>query len=100
MSKKKRKSVIGKTAKKNRSTTNYTRNYPKSYTRKNTRVSKLTQVLWAVSLIVLGISGAFFGVAGISGWVIPDVVIRIIGVVDILALPVLAFTTVKKLKHV
>lgn len=97
MSKKKRKSVVGKTAKRNRSTTNYTRNYPKSYLKKNNRISKITQVLWTVSLIVLGISGVFFGVAGFTGWVVPDAVVRIIGVVDILALPVLAFTTVKKL---
>lgn len=99
MSKKKRKSVVGKTAKKNRSTTNYTRNYPKSYLKKNKRTSKTTQVLWVISLIVLGISGVFFGVAGITGWVMPDVVIRIIGVVDILALTVLVFTTVKRLKN-
>jgi len=99
VSKRKRKTVLGKTAKKNRSTTNYKRNYPKSYMKKNMKKLKITQVLWVISLLVLGMSGIIFGVAGMIGWRIPDLMIRIIGIVDILMLPTLIVTTVVKVKN-
>lgn len=99
MSKRKRKTVLGNTAKRNRSTTNYTRNYPKSYMKKNTKTSATTQVLWGISLAVLGVSGVFFGIAGIVGWMMPDVLMRIIGIVDVVALPMLVATTIIKLKN-
>lgn len=99
MSKKKRKTVLGKTAKKNRSTTNYTRNYPKSYMRKSKGTSKATEILWAISLVVLGISGIFFGVARIIGWMIPEVYLWTIAGVNIVALTVLVATTIIKLKN-
>lgn len=99
MSKTKRKKVLGKTAKKNRSTTNYTRNYPKSYMRKSKGTSKITEVLWAVSLLVLSVSGIVFAVAGLMSWMIPDMYMWGIAGVSIVALPVLVVTTVKKLKN-
>lgn len=99
MSKRKRKNVVGKTAKKNRSTTNYKRNYPKSYLRKSSEVSRVTQLLWAVCLIVLGVSGVLFGIFGFIGVQMPDWLICSIGIADIVALPVLAITTIQKLKY-
>ena len=98
MGKKKRKTVLGKTAKKNRSTTNYTRNYPKSYTRKAKGPSKVTQLLWAIGLLLLGASGIVFCVAGLTGVMIPKVYLWVIAGADIVAIPVVVVTTIIKLK--
>ncbi len=99
MSKKKKKHVVRKTAKRNKSTTNYTRNYPKRYMRKSRSTVNAVDVLWTVSLVVLGLSGIFFGVAAIIGRMIPELYLRIIGGVGIVILPVLLVTTIIKLKR-
>ncbi len=59
---------------------------------------KVIDRLWAVSLFVCGASGILFGVFGITGRIMPEVLVRVIGVLDILALPVLGYTTVRKMK--
>lgn len=55
-------------------------------------------VLWAVSLIVLGAAAAVqFGLR-LAGVPLPDALARLLGIVCLAALPVLAFTTVRKLR--
>lgn len=54
-------------------------------------------LIWVISLIVIGISAILLAVSNIIGLTLPDIAIRMIGVLDIIALPVLIVATVKKL---
>jgi len=55
-------------------------------------------IIWAVSFIVIGITTVILAGPNIMGIKLPDTVIRILGVFDLVSLPVLAFLTVKKRK--
>lgn len=54
-------------------------------------------LIWVISLIVIGISAILLAGSNIIGLELPDIAIRMIGVLDIIALPVLIVATVKKL---
>ena len=54
-------------------------------------------LMWGISLIVIGISAILLAVSNIVGLALPDIAIRMIGELDIIALPVLIVATVKKL---
>ena len=54
-------------------------------------------LIWVISLIVIGISTILLAGSNIIGLALPDIAIRMIGVLDIIALPVLIVATVKKL---
>ena len=54
-------------------------------------------LIWGISLIVIGISAILLAGSNIIGLTLPDIAIRMIGVLDIIALPVLIVATVKKL---
>ncbi|MBE5778874.1 MAG: hypothetical protein E7331_06025 [Clostridiales bacterium] len=55
-------------------------------------------VWWGISLIVLGVCG-LVSVCGGAGWLaLPDWLVRVVGILCLLCLPVLAYTTVRKLK--
>ncbi len=54
-------------------------------------------LIWVISLIVIGISAILLAVSNIIGLALPDIAILMIGVLDIIALPVLIVATVKKL---
>ncbi len=57
---------------------------------------KTVGIAWPVSLIVIGIATLIHAGSRLMGIVLPDAVVRTAGIADILALPVLAFTSVKK----
>ena len=59
-------------------------------------MKKRNNLLWSISLLVIGLATIILTGLNISGIDVPDIVVRIIGVIDLLALPVLAYTTVKK----
>ncbi|MCI7522044.1 hypothetical protein [Roseburia hominis] len=61
-------------------------------------MKKRNDLLWSISLLVIGLATIILTGLNISGIDVPDIVVRIIGVTDLLALPVLAYTTVKKIK--
>ena len=61
-------------------------------------MKKRNDLLWSISLLVIGLATIILTGLNIIGIDIPDIVVRIIGVIDLLALPVLAYTTVKKFK--
>ena len=54
-------------------------------------------LIWVISLIVIGISTILLAGSNIIGLELPDIAILMIGVLDIIALPVLIVATVKKL---
>lgn len=57
---------------------------------------KTIDILWGISLMVIGICTVIFMVTKLIGIEPADFVKIIIGVLDLIALPVLAFTTVKR----
>ena len=61
-------------------------------------MKKRNDLLWSISLLIIGIATIILTGLNIIGIDVPDIVVRIIGVIDLLALPVLAYTTVKKFK--
>ena len=58
------------------------------------RMNKKYMRLWGLSLFVIGIVTVIWAVCNIAGIELPDVVVRIMGVLDICALPVLVFTSI------
>ena len=61
-------------------------------------MKKRNDLLWSISLLVIGIATIIISGSNSIGIELPDIIVRIIGVIDLLALPVLAYTTVKKFK--
>ena len=59
---------------------------------------KKTNLFWAFSLIVIGICSVILAGSSILGIKLPDLIVRTIGIIDLIALPLLAYTTVKKAK--
>lgn len=55
-------------------------------------------LIWSISLMVIGIVTFILAGSNIIGLMLPDVVVRIIGIIDLIALPFLVYTTVKKFK--
>ena len=61
-------------------------------------MKKRNDLLWSISLLVIGLAAIILTGLNIIGIDVPDIVVIIIGVIDLLALPVLVYTTVKKIK--
>ncbi|MEE1154777.1 MAG: hypothetical protein UH241_06435 [Acutalibacteraceae bacterium] len=55
-------------------------------------------LLWCISLIMIGIATVILAGSNIIGIELPDIIVRILGIVDLIVLPLLVFTTVKKVK--
>lgn len=54
--------------------------------------------IWSISLIVIGIATFILAGSNIIGFKLPDIAVRVLGIVDLIALPFLAYSTVKKVK--
>lgn len=61
--------------------------------------TKRNNILWAVSLIVIGTASLLLIGTQIAGAGLPDAVTRLLGVVDLAALALLGFTSVRKLRN-
>jgi hypothetical protein len=61
--------------------------------------SKKLNVIWGISLFTIGIATIILAGSGIIGQELPDSVKIILCLIDLIALPVLVFTTVRKLKN-
>lgn len=55
-------------------------------------------ILWSIALMLIGAATIILSVINIFELSMPDVFVRICGVVDLISLPVLVFTTIKKAK--
>ena len=60
---------------------------------------KKINIIWSISLIILCFATIILAGANIVGIELPDIIVRILGIIDIVSLPVLAFLTVKKIKN-
>ena len=61
-------------------------------------MKKKNDLVWSISLMLIGIATFILAGANVVGIELPDVVVRILGIVDLIALPFLAYSTVKKVK--
>ena len=59
---------------------------------------KKNNIVWSISLIVIGIATFILAGASIVGIDLPDVAVRILGIADLVALPILAYSTIRKIK--
>lgn len=61
-------------------------------------MKKKNDLVWSISLLVVGLASLILAGTNIVGIELPDVAVRMLGVVDLIALPFLAYSTVKKVK--
>lgn len=61
-------------------------------------MKKKNDLVWSISLLVIGIATLILAGTNIVGIELPDVAVRILGIVDLIAFPFLAYSTVKKVK--
>lgn len=61
--------------------------------------SKKVNAMWSISLLIIGVATFILAGANVIGLELPDIAVRILGIIDLIALPVLGFSTVKKLKN-
>ena len=59
---------------------------------------KKAPVMWTVSLLAISVVTLVLAFSSIVGAELPDVWKRLLGVIDLIALPVLAYTSVKFFK--
>ncbi len=60
---------------------------------------KKIDMMWGISLLVIGVATMILMGARIAGIELPDVVVVMMGILELAALPVLAFSTVKKMAN-
>lgn len=58
--------------------------------------TKTISILWSISLLSIGIVTLIFAGSNIAGIKLPDICIRIFGIVEVIALPILMYTSIKK----
>ena len=55
--------------------------------------------LWGISLLVISICSLILSISSMIEVELPDVLKIVIGILDIIALPILVYTTVKKFRE-
>ena len=60
---------------------------------------KKINMMWGISLLVIGVATMILMGARIAGIELPDIVVVMIGIAELIALSVLAFSTVKKMAN-
>ncbi len=61
-------------------------------------MKKKNDLVWCLSLVLIGVATVILAGSNIVGIDLPDTTVRILGIVDLIALPFLAYSTVKKVK--
>ena len=61
-------------------------------------MKKKYDFLWSISLMSIGIAAFILAGANIVGIELPDIAVRILGIVDLISIPFLVYSTVKKAK--
>ena len=62
--------------------------------------SKIINTMWSFSLMAISIATIILAGANIVAIELPDIIVRVLGVIDFVSLPVFVFSTVKKNKKV
>ncbi len=61
-------------------------------------IKKKSDLMWSISLIAIGIATIILACANIVGIDLPDMLVRLLGIVDLVALPIFVYSTIKKVK--
>lgn len=61
------------------------------------KLEKTLNWLMGISIALLGVSSTVLSISGLAGFALPDWLMRTLGIVNLLSLPVLVYSTVKKL---
>lgn len=61
--------------------------------------SKIINTMWSFSLMAISIATIILAGANIVAIELPDIIVRVLGVIDFVSLPVFVFSTVKKDKN-
>ncbi len=61
-------------------------------------MKKKSDLMWSISLIAIGIATFILAGTNIVGIDLPDMLVRLLGIVDLVALPILVYSTIKKVK--
>lgn len=61
-------------------------------------VMNKTRKVWGISLMVMSVCALSIMVPNIFGMHIPDILTRILGIVGLVCIPIVAFTTIKIIK--
>ena len=61
--------------------------------------SKVINTMWSFSLMAISIATIILAGANIVAIELPDIIVRVLGVIDFVSLPVFVFSTVKKDKN-
>mgnify|MGYP003292985398 FL=1 len=59
---------------------------------------KNVNVFWSLSLLIISVCTIILAGSNIIGIELNDVLTRVLGILDLVCLPVLVFTTIKKIK--
>ena len=59
-------------------------------------MNKKNKILWSLSLFIISVVSILWVVCNLAGIEISDVAIRIMGVLDLCAIPVLIYTSLKE----
>lgn len=62
-------------------------------------MKRKNDLVWSISLLVISIVSIVLFGSGIIGIELSDTAKRMLGIVDLLALPVLSYTSIKKFKR-
>lgn len=73
-------------------------NAPASLSRYGGNMEKNNTRIWSLSLFIISIVTVVWAVCNIAGIKLPDLVIRTMGILDIIAIAVLVYTSLKKRK--
>lgn len=57
--------------------------------------NKRYRLIWAAGLVGLGLSALLMAVHAIAGGIFPDALVRILGMIILIELPVVGYTTIK-----
>ena len=60
------------------------------------KLEKTLNWLMGISVALLGVSSAVLSISGLAGFALPDWLMRVLGIVSLLSLPVLVYSAVKK----
>ncbi len=61
-------------------------------------MEKKKNLMWSLSLMLIGITSIILNGSSLLGIELPDMLTRVLGIINLIALPFLAYSTVKKFK--
>ncbi|MBQ7809571.1 MAG: hypothetical protein IJ346_01225 [Clostridia bacterium] len=61
-------------------------------------MEKKKNLMWSLSLTTIGITSIILNGSNIFGLELPDLLTRALGIINLIAIPVLIYSTVKRLK--